>query len=311
MKQPIDQQPPKSRRRWFSFSLRSLMLLVAIVSIPLGWVGWKINRARNQRAVVAELKKLYADITYDNTLVFATGRHAANPQGPKWLIRLLGEDYFVEVRGVTYDGSQVSDDDGSEITDETLSLIARLPEVLDVVICTGTGQITDKGLAHIAKIRKLKFLRLGNHDQVSNRLQDSMKITDEGLVHLYGQRKLNYLSLNSLHVTQSGIDKLRKALPNCKIQWNGTMTRADAPESAHRFAASRGEQLGDLLSVGSTKCDGWVLEFAATDHLPDWSWWILVTPTGKGEIMVVVPNALCQSLRDADLKRINKRNNRP
>ena len=277
----MNEQPPKSRRRWFSFSLRSMMLLVVVIAIPL---GWKVNRARNQRVVVAELQKLtVTDIAYDYQFVaMKNGRGKSLPPGPGWLIDLLGEEYFVEVVQIAVDDPQV--------TDETIALIARLPKIervtlksdritdgglvhfagmhnLEVVTLysnriTGAGlvhlaelkrlkwldvwgwatddslehistlkrlenlhviepsQVTDRGLANVAKLTNLQSLHLGNDPRNTAGLQDYIKITDAGLGNLYGLKNLVSLRLNTTQVTQTGIDKLQKALPNCKIEWN-------------------------------------------------------------------------------------------
>ena len=279
----INDQPPKSRWRWFRFSLRTLMLLVALAGIPMGWVGWKINRARNQGAVVAELQKMNAKFLYDYQVVRKNGDLAyghLQPPGPKWLFDLLGKEYFIEVSQVTIIGQQA--------TDETIALIAKLPGVLRVNLSTrrgitdsglihfagmhnlevvnldsdritGTGmvhleglrrlkslgasgwitdasleyisrlerlevlniadvaQITDIGLAHIAKLHNLKSLRLGSNGPYSASHRDGMRITDAGLVNLYGLKNLEVLILNA-QATRTGMDKLRKALPNCQTR---------------------------------------------------------------------------------------------
>jgi hypothetical protein len=36
----------KLRRRWFRFRLRTLLGLVTLLSVPLGWVGWELDRHR-------------------------------------------------------------------------------------------------------------------------------------------------------------------------------------------------------------------------------------------------------------------------
>ena len=265
------------------------MVFVALAGIPLGWVGWKVDRARNQRLVVAELQKLHALFQYDYQIITKNGvqsyRNLAQPPGPEWLTAFLGKEYFVDLYSVTVGGLQVND--------ETLALIARLPEVeilkftpvtgitdtglvhlagmhkLEVIALssdhiTGAGlvhlaklnrlkwldvsgwatdaslehistlkhlevlhvfkesQITDRGLANVAKLTNLQSLHFGSDGKYSAILQDYMKITDEGLIHLYGLKNLESLSLNTMHVTQAGIDNLQKALPNCKIEWNPT-----------------------------------------------------------------------------------------
>ncbi len=42
---------PKRKRRWYQFSLRSLMVVVTLLAVPLGYVGWqaKIVRERNAK----------------------------------------------------------------------------------------------------------------------------------------------------------------------------------------------------------------------------------------------------------------------
>jgi len=39
----------KRKRRWFQFSLRSVLIFVLLVSIGLSWLGVKLERARRQR----------------------------------------------------------------------------------------------------------------------------------------------------------------------------------------------------------------------------------------------------------------------
>jgi hypothetical protein len=169
----MDEQSPKPRRRRLSFSLRSLLLLVVVIAIPL---GWKVNRARNQRDVVAELENLHAGIKYDYEVGKSYGGGAnESPPGPQWLIDRLGKEYFVEVFQVTVGASQV--------TDETISLIARLPEVKYVSLHS-PGGITDKGLVHFARMHNLVGVDLF-----------SDRITGTGLVHLTGLERLTMLSV--------------------------------------------------------------------------------------------------------------------
>jgi len=46
-------------------------------------------------------------------------------------------------------------------------------------------------------------------------------VSDDGLAHLAGLDKLTRLTLTMTKVTATGVEGLAKALPKCKIEWNG------------------------------------------------------------------------------------------
>ena len=186
---PIDEQPPKPARRWLRFSLRSMLLLVLVIAIPL---GWKVNRSRNQRIVVAELRKLNARIIYDYQIV--NGIYVPNlPQpGPKWLTDLLGKEYFIEVYHVAVDGPQVND--------KTIVLISKLPGVVSVALVgrTSGAGITDDGMAHLAEMANLENLALRSN-----------RITGTGLMHLRWLRRLKTL-VSSGRITDEALEQISK-----------------------------------------------------------------------------------------------------
>jgi hypothetical protein len=41
-----------SQRRWFQFSLRTMLIGVMLVSIPLAWVGYSLNWIRQRREMI-------------------------------------------------------------------------------------------------------------------------------------------------------------------------------------------------------------------------------------------------------------------
>ena len=47
--------PSKPRRRWFQYSLRTLLVLVTVLCV---WLGVTVNRARKQREAVAAIQEL-------------------------------------------------------------------------------------------------------------------------------------------------------------------------------------------------------------------------------------------------------------
>ena len=45
--------------------------------------------------------------------------------------------------------------------------------------------------------------------------------SDAGIKHLAGPTNLAAINLQKTKVTAAGIDELKKALPQCKIEWDG------------------------------------------------------------------------------------------
>ena len=42
------------RRRWFRFSLRTMLVVVALLAVLLGWVGSQVNRIKGRRNALAD-----------------------------------------------------------------------------------------------------------------------------------------------------------------------------------------------------------------------------------------------------------------
>jgi hypothetical protein len=54
--EPSKAEPPKRKRRWFQFSLRSLLIFVTVLAILFAYVGWQAKIVRARLAVLKELK---------------------------------------------------------------------------------------------------------------------------------------------------------------------------------------------------------------------------------------------------------------
>ena len=46
----------KPKRRWFRFSLRMLFVLVTVISVPLGWLGYQLNLIRQREVFLGYLR---------------------------------------------------------------------------------------------------------------------------------------------------------------------------------------------------------------------------------------------------------------
>jgi hypothetical protein len=79
-----------------------------------------------------------------------------------------------------------------------------------VVVNLTTCPVSNADLKHLAPLGFLP--RLESLDL------SGTQITDEGLEDLVGLKQLHYLGLRETRVTEAGVERLRKALPNCLIE---------------------------------------------------------------------------------------------
>ena len=54
------------KSRWFRFSLRTLLLLIAVLCV---WLGIQVNAARRQREAVAAIQSAGGSVVYDYEIV--------------------------------------------------------------------------------------------------------------------------------------------------------------------------------------------------------------------------------------------------
>ena len=123
--------------------------------------------------------------------------------------------------------------DKGKMTDEALKIISQMPlQKLDIEY----KQFTDDGFSHLPEMGMLKFLGLGGRDCTDKTLEYVSKMprleelvigsysgspafTDEGLKYLHKCKNLKRITIRRTvtELTKSGVDELRKALPNTKI----------------------------------------------------------------------------------------------
>ena len=193
--------PVPKGRRIFRFSLASLLILISVCGI---WMGWRANRVRHQQRVVAAIGEIGGQVN------FSEGS-AADRWAPTWLRDWLGEDYFRRVTGI--------DLQGCEASDELVADIARLRDVQHLSL-TQT-KITDQALHHLARLTKLKALSLGFNGITNASLEqlapldelifldlDVTEVTDDGLPALNELAKLYHLKLYGNPITDRGAEVL-------------------------------------------------------------------------------------------------------
>jgi len=107
--------------------------------------------------------------------------------------------------------------------------MADLPKLTEVHILHW-NRFGDEHVSRLSKFRKLSHLHLYK-----------VPVTDSALPSLHRLRGLNYLLLNKTQVTAAGVAALRKALPNCNVEWDGEKQAAAArlADRAEPFVITR------------------------------------------------------------------------
>lgn len=237
----------KRKRRWLQFSLRTLLVAMAVFAV---WLGFKSARARRQRAAVDRILELGGIVMYDYEY-----EEGAKPPAPDWLRQLLGDEYFLTVEGVALGTRHLTDDDMEHFEALTELRVLRLPEgrmtdaglaklkgltrltdlelsctpITDQGLAHLSGlvnlkhlrlqdtEVKDEGLAHLKNMKKLEQLCLGKRGVVGRDSQPVSEITDAGLVHLEELKGLKRLTLYNTKTTEVGKQRLEQALPALKI----------------------------------------------------------------------------------------------
>ena len=174
------------KRRWFQFSLKAVLVVIMLVSVPLAWLAYERNEVRKREAAIASLQTLGGIVKFDST----------RPFRPNWLRPLLGQKSPGEVVNVYHLKNK--------FTDADLAQVAGMTELRSLVL--ENTQVTDAGLVHLASLTKLKKLDL-----------DGTQVTDAGVVHLGGLTKLERLELSRTRVTDEGVSGFWKAHPNVMV----------------------------------------------------------------------------------------------
>jgi hypothetical protein len=227
---------PKPKRRWYQFSLRTLLIVVLVAGAGLGLLGRKLQKqwqAEKERREAAERNERTVE---DLKLA---GFDA------DW-----GSDLFHPIFFVS--GT-------SRVTDNDLECLKGL-NIRRLYLAT--LPITDAGLEHLKGLTKLEFLDL-----------EGTQVTDAGLVHLKEVAELEYLGLVDTLVTEVGVEELERASPQLSIHVSPDQLAAAAellksyPGEEQAIAAIR--WLGGQFDWMSTKYPPGTSLYVPGDRLTD------------------------------------------
>ena len=210
------------RPRLLRYSLRSMLLVVLVLSV---WLGYYANRAARQRRAVALVEELGGVAKYDYELHSDSERYK-RPGRPTWLRKTLGADWFSRVILLKLGETSGSDDDIAR-------LINDLPDIMFLDLhATPTG---DSALRDVCALKELLFLNLKHTDitdealrhlrecrQLADLSLDGTGVSDAGLVYLSRLENLVGLSLDDTNVTDAGLAHLMDLPSLSMLTLNGT-----------------------------------------------------------------------------------------
>ena len=202
---------PKPKRLWLRFNLRTLLIVLTVFCVCLAWY---LPRVEQQQKAVKWLRENGVTFYYDYQEFDNNGKLVSDSPSfaPKWLVDTFGVDYFTAVIEVCYKPGGVSNLTPLADLSNLEALIFDHTEVSDLTPLTGltnlemleldATQIGD--VAPLAGLTNLTSLPLG-----------STQVSD--VAPLAGLTNLKKLDLRGTQVSDEDVEKLKQALPNCRI----------------------------------------------------------------------------------------------
>lgn len=193
-----------SRHRRFAlrFSLRTFLIAVTLFCMLL---AWRLHRAKQQREAVKAIAAAGGWVHYDYQLGDSRAADIdpeARPWEPKWLLDLVGIDFFHDVAEV----NMVYNEDSGSRRDNYHRIkigpqLAHFPRLR--VLLLKDEIVDDAGMAYVGRLKRLECLYFW----------DATKITDAGAKHLRNMPRLRYIHLSTSQVGDEGLAAIAK-LPN-------------------------------------------------------------------------------------------------
>jgi internalin A len=211
-----------SSRPWRRFLRYSVRVLIVVVLLIGGWLGWIVRSARIQREAVAAIEDAGGGVAYDWEWNNGKSIPRGKPWAPRRIVDLIGVDYFGHVTKVYLAPS-------SAAHDALMAQVARLTRVQQLELTS--RQVSDAGLVHLRGLSNLAELNLWGtpitdaglvhlkgHTTLSKLWLGGAQITDVGLSHLTVLASLSESNLADTRVSETGLINLKKALPKLRIE---------------------------------------------------------------------------------------------
>jgi len=179
------------------YSIRTMLVIVAVVGVAVGVLAAKAAR---QRRAVATIRAaggiVYYDFEYPGT----------ENEWPSWMSDWLGVDYLYDPVSISY---------VDDATDDVLRSIGELAELRELLL--DNADVTDADLLYLKRLCRVEVLSL-----------DGANITDAGLPYLNSMTALRELHLSRTHVSGASLTHLRGMTDLEILNLNGTAITDDA-----------------------------------------------------------------------------------
>jgi hypothetical protein len=254
----------QSIRKHLRFGLRTLLVVVTVLALGLGWL---VRRVERQRAAVAQIERSGGHVVFAHEYAhrqaqlkagtFGRNSPQAPPPGPPWLRRWLSPHYFQQVENVYLHPSEAGDGaawplsdlpgakclllSGGRVGEPQLRSIgeARSLEELHLINC----ELDERGIGHLANLHKLRhidielgsftakgFQQLCQIPHVTNLTLLGTKTEPAGFASLPSFRKLRWLDVLNVEMRDEHVDSIAK-MPGLEfVRLLGTAITSDGIE---------------------------------------------------------------------------------
>ena len=175
-------EPPPQRHRW-KLSLRGMLVLVLLASLPLAWIGREFYRAHYEHWYAESAARYGGSVTHESFEATEVAKRTESFPGENWLRYALDIERKPRLTTVCL------------VSQESIPLVNRLPYVqqLDgVVLCDMT--LSDREIHTLLSLPNLKRLIL--HD---------VEISPEQLARFVPGKQLHKLQLDGTSATDANL----------------------------------------------------------------------------------------------------------
>ena len=147
-------QPTKPKRRWYQFSLLTLLIVTTLLCLAFACIGWRMQRARVNRERVAAVEKAVTTIEE----LGGKATYAYEDRRPQTWLEIQFDDPGERDDPIGVLKVTVVDLTFSDITDDSLEHVSRLTELQSLTLFI--TNVTDAGVVHLKRLTELQHLNL-------------------------------------------------------------------------------------------------------------------------------------------------------